>query len=512
MNLGTLVARAAQRHGSAIALEEPGRQATFVEVAERSRGLARGLLDLGLAPGDRVLDLQKNGITYVETDFGISAAGLVRVALNYRLSPNDWIRIAEDCRPKVLIYRADFEDDVRDLRAMVDHTIVIGDGDGISYEQLLARSDDGTLPDAEVSPDDLVSLNYSSGTTGRPKGACRTHRNRIASLYNIVTDILAPTSEDVWCHAGPITHASGLFVLPHFILGARQYILPTFDPDDLIDVVQQRAITGTVLVPTMVARLLMHKDIDDMDARSLRRLVYAGSPMPSEQIRETYERITPHLIQMYGLVEAIPPVTVLSASDHALGIKSDPELLTSAGFPCAGVEVRIVDEQGSDVPAGTVGEVVTRGDHTMSGYWGSDDESATKSVSDGWLYTGDLGRIDPAGRVYLIDRKGDMIISGGYNVYPREVEDVIAELPGIAEVAVIGVGDPEWGQRIVALYSVRDGEHVAADAILAHCRQRLASYKKPKDVRLVETFPLQATGKISKKQLRVELESEGTRR
>ncbi|MEX0664258.1 MAG: AMP-binding protein [Acidimicrobiia bacterium] len=510
MNLGTLVARAAQRHGTGIALEEPGRQLSFVEVADRSRRLGRGLLNLGLAPGDRVLDLQSNGIAYVETDFGISSAGLVRVALNYRLSPSDWCRIARDCDAKALIHRAEFADRIQELRDVVDHTIVIGDGDGIPYDRFLADSEPHLTDD--IAPDTLISLNYSSGTTGKPKGATRTHQNRIASLYNILTDIMTPTPADVWCHAGPITHASGLFVLPHFLMGARQLILPTFDPDDLFEAVNHRGVTGTVLVPTMVARLLMHDDLNALDTSRLQRLVYAGSPMPSEQIRESFERITSNLIQMYGLVEAIPPVTVLSADDHALGITSHPELLTSAGFPCAGVEVRIVDEHGSTVPPGEVGELITRGDHTMSGYWGIADESAAKSVVDGWLHTGDLGKLDSAGRVYLVDRKGDMIISGGYNVYPREVEDVIAELPGIAEVAVVGVQDAEWGQRIVALYSVRDGEHVAVESVLAHCRQRLSAYKKPKDIRQVDAFPLQATGKISKKQLRLDLEAERVNR
>jgi acyl-CoA synthetase (AMP-forming)/AMP-acid ligase II len=510
MNLGTLVARAAQRHGTAIALEEPGRQLSFVEVADRSRRLGRGLLDLGLTHGDRVLDLQSNGITYVETDFGVSSAGLVRVALNYRLSPNDWCGIARDCDAKALIYRAEFADSIRELRDVVDHTIVIGDGDGIPYDRFLADSEPHLTDD--MAPDALISLNYSSGTTGKPKGATRTHQNRIASLYNILTDIMTPTPVDVWCHAGPITHASGLFVLPHFLMGARQFILPTFDPDDLFEAVNHRGVTGTVLVPTMVARLLMHDELNALDTSGLQRLVYAGSPMPSEQIRETFERITSNLIQMYGLVEAIPPVTVLSADDHALGIASQPELLTSAGFPCAGVEVRIVDEHGGTVPPGEVGELITRGDHTMSGYWGTADDSEAKSVVDGWLHTGDLGKLDSAGRVYLVDRKGDMIISGGYNVFPREVEDVIAELPGIAEVAVVGVRDAEWGQRIVALYSVREGEHVASESVLAHCRQRLATYKKPKDIRQVDAFPLQATGKISKKQLRLDLEAEGANR
>lgn len=506
MNVGTLVARAARRHGAAVALEEPRAQRSFAEVGQRVARLAHGLRDLGLESGDRVLDLQSNGITYVETDFGIASAGLCRVALNYRLSPTDWGRIAEDCRPTALIYRAEFADRIAPLQEFVSHTICIGDGDGIPYEELLARASDEPV-EQDIDADQLISLNYSSGTTGRPKGARRTHRNRIASLQNIIADIMVPNPSDVWCHAGPITHASGLFVLPNFFLGARQYILPTFDPDALIDAFEHRGVTGTVLVPTMVARVLANGRMSQAKTRRLRRLVYAGAPMPPEQIRETFSRVTPNLVQMYGLVEAIPPVTFLTPQDHAIGIESKPELLSAAGYPCLGVELRVVDEARRDVPVGEVGEVISRGDHIMSGYWGDEDATAAKAVVDGWLHTGDLGRLDEDGRLYLVDRKGEMIISGGYNIYPREIEDTIAMLPGVAEVAVVGVQDPEWGQRVVALYSVREGAAVTPDDVLEHCKAHVASYKKPKEIRIVASFPLQATGKISKKQLRADLEA-----
>jgi acyl-CoA synthetase (AMP-forming)/AMP-acid ligase II len=238
----------------------------------------------------------------------------------------------------------------------------------------------------------------------------------------------------------------------------------------------------------------------------LAMLGYAGAPMPPQQIRQAMERITPNLVQYYGLVEAIPPVTVLDAVDHATGLAGSPELLTSAGRPCLGVEICVIDETGHRVPPGEVGEVLTRGDHVMRGYWGAEGrDDLGKIVVDGWLHTGDLGQVDAEERLYLVDRIGDMIISGGYNIYPREVEDVIAEVPGVHEVAVLGIDDPEWGQRVTAFYSVNEGMSVTAEAILEHCRERLTSYKKPKEIRLVERFPLSSTGKISKKLLREQL-------
>ena len=232
--------------------------------------------------------------------------------------------------------------------------------------------------------------------------------------------------------------------------------------------------------------------------------------MPPEQIKDCFERITVNMSQYYGLVEAIPPVTVLGPTEHFRGISGEPELLTSAGNPCNGVEVRIVDEQGQEVPTGEIGEVITRGDHVMRGYYGQagQDNTVTKAVRDGWLYTGDLGRLDADDLMYLVDRKGDMIISGGYNIYPREIEDTIAEVPGVHEVAVIGVEDPDWGQHVTALVTLRADSDTSVETILEHCRAQLASYKKPKDIRIVSEFPLNSTGKIAKKILRADLNAE----
>jgi acyl-CoA synthetase (AMP-forming)/AMP-acid ligase II len=517
MDVGRLVARSMTRYRDRIALDGPEGASTFGRTGARVMQLARGLRSLGLETGDRVLDLQSNQNTYIETDLGISTAGLCRVALNYRLHPSDWARIAGDCSPRVLILDAKFWDDAAVVRDLVEHVIVInGDAIGadgaLPYEDFLARQSDEPLL-LSVDPDALVSLNYSSGTTGRPKGAIRTHRNRMASLNNIVTDLLrgVPGEQATWVHAGPVTHTSGLFVLPFFAFGARQIVQPKYDPEEFVDAIENRGGTATALVPTMVARLLTMADLTRERLSGLEFLGYAGAPMPPEQIRQCFERITPNMAQYYGLVEAIPPVTVLGFEDHAAGIAGDEAILSSAGNPCVGVEVRIVDEDGKDVPVGEIGEVITRGDHVMRGYYGQagSDATVTKAVRDGWLHTGDLGRMDALERLFLVDRKGDMIISGGYNIYPREIEDVIAEVPGVHEVAVVGVSDIEWGQHVTALLTVHPGAQVSAEDVQAHCKSRMASYKKPKDVRIVESFPLNSTGKIAKKVLREQLEAEG---
>ncbi len=519
MDVGTLVSRAATRFGDRVAVEGvagPGVAAgtrTFAELGERVLRLANGLRALGLQPGDRVLDLQSNSLAYLETDLAIRSAGLVRAALNYRLHPTDWERIAADSGARALVYDARFEAGTESLRDQLEHVVVVGDGPGTASEQIIATG--SAAPLAPVGPDVLCGLHYSSGTTGHPKGARRTHRNWFASVVNMTHDVLGgvPGGDDAYVHAGPITHTSGLFVLPFLVAGARQIVLPTWDPQTFLETVTERGGTHTAVVPTMVSRLLATPGADRESLAGLKMLGYAGAPMPPEQMRRAFEELTGNLMQYYGLVEAIPPVTVLDAADHARGLgrdSGDPELLTSAGRPALGVEVAVLDPDGRPLPAGEVGEVVTRGDHVMAGYWNAEARGdLSKSVVDGWLHTGDMGRLSADGHVWLVDRKGDMIISGGYNIYPREVEDVVAEVPGVAEVAVLGVADPDWGQRVVALVRPAAGAQVSEAAVQEHCRGAMASYKKPKEVRLVTEFPLNATGKIAKKVLREQLEGTG---
>ena len=510
MDIGTLVTRAAQRFGDRVAVEGPDADRTFAQLGDRVARIANGLLAQGLCPGDRVLDLQRNSTTYVETDLAIRAAGLVRAALNYRLHPSDWERIAADSGARGLVYDPAFEEQTEALRSGIDVVVCTGDGPGLSLEKLIADAPAGRIP--ARWPDALCGLHYSSGTTGHPKGAQRTHRNWMASVVNMTHDVLGgpPGPQDCYVHAGPITHTSGLFVLPFLVAGARQVVQPVWDPEGFVAAVRERGVTHTAIVPTMVARLLA-SGADRDSLRGLKMLGYAGAPMPPEQMRQAHDRLTPNLVQYYGLVEAIPPVTVLDASDHARGLAGEPDLLTSAGRPALGVEIAVVDEDGREVPQGETGEVVTRGDHVMAGYWNADRRrDLSKSVVDGWLHTGDLGRVSADGHLWLVDRKGDMIISGGYNIYPREVEDVIAEVPSVAEVAVVGVADQDWGQRVVALVTARPGESVDPGAVLAHCRERMASYKKPKEVRVVTELPLNSTGKIAKKVLREQLGLEGS--
>jgi acyl-CoA synthetase (AMP-forming)/AMP-acid ligase II len=498
VNIGYVVERASRRYADRIALRSAAQTLTFAQVGERVDRLARALRAARLNPGDRVLDLQRNSITYVETDLALASAGLCRVALNYRQSPEDWLKVAEDCAPRALIYAPEFSAAARSLRPYVELALCTEDGsDDEGMAGFAARlSLSGSICDFDA--DELVSLNYSSGTSGVPKGSRRTHRNRLASMHNVICDLYQglPRADDVWCHAGPMTHASGLLVLPTYAFGAQQVVLGGFDPAEFLDTVQRFDVTGTVLVPTMVARLLAH-DVPAGALAGLRRLVYAGAPMAQEQIREAYHRLTPALVNMYGMVEAVPPVSILNQDEHRTAIETGTDWLASAGTVCTGVAVAVRDDEGAIVPDGELGEVFVAGDNVMSGYWGLDDSSDVKGVNKGWLRTGDIGYLSD-GRLYLVDRRGDMIITGGYNVYPSEVEKAVRSVPGVADAVVFGSADGEWGQVVTCAYT---GLPDLQASIQEHCRRHLAGYKKPRVIHYLNEFPVNHNGKVSRRDV-----------
>lgn len=502
MNVGVVVERASRRYASRIAVQSRTESRTYAQVGDRVARLARALLAAGLTVGDRVLDLQRNSISYVETDLALATAGLCRVALNYRQSPADWDRIAEDCGARALIYSGRFTEQAAALRDRVEFAWCTDDGGDDEWTEHASRDVSAGPVDVRVRPTDLVSLNYSSGTSGAQKGCRRTHRARLTSLSNMVTDVFHGTpGDEVWCHTAPMTHASGLFVLPLYAFGGRQVILPGFEVDEFVDTVTRFQVTGSVLVPTMLARLLDRPDLSTADFVTLRRLVYAGAPMAEHQIRAAYQRLTPNLVQMYGMVEAVPPVSVLNVEEHRHAVEAEPEALRSAGTVCTTVRVEIRHDDGRVLPPGEIGEVFVGGDNVMDGYWGTAAHTEVKAVHDGWLSTGDVGFLSDTHRLHLINRKGDMIITGGYNVYPSEIENAIRTLPGVADVVVFGVPDDEWGQVVAAAY-VPDGTGQVDDRSLTeHCRARLTPYKKPRIVRQLPSFPVTSTGKVARAEV-----------
>jgi acyl-CoA synthetase (AMP-forming)/AMP-acid ligase II len=476
---------------------------TYADLHDRIGRLANALLGLGLQPGDRVLDIQKNAHTYIETDLAFAVAGLVRVPVNVRLTTAEWAYIANNSGARGLVYGPDFGPAMAALLEPLDRIQVVvrigAEGPGLDYEQLLAKASPA-MPHRWPTAEEVLSLNYSSGTTGRPKGCMRTAANRYVSTCDVIGSVFggALGRDDVFLHAGPLTHASGLFVLAHIAVGATQVLLPRFDAEEVAQTLERAGVTGTVLVPTMVERLLDVLDAAPDRARfpALKRLAYAGAPMAPARIASAADALGGRLVQFYGMVEAIPPITVLTPADH----RSD-DLRRSAGRPTMGSAVAVIDDHGAPVQSGVHGELVIGGLHVMAGYW-ADDEATDKSLEDGWLRTGDMAWQDDDGYVYLVDRKSDMIITGGFNVMPREIELVLEDAPDIAEVAVVGIPDTTWGEAVTAFVVPRPGVRIDPEALHALCTAKLSGFKRPKRIEVVRDLPKTSTGKVSRSALR----------
>jgi acyl-CoA synthetase (AMP-forming)/AMP-acid ligase II len=476
--------RAAAERGDAVALEDgAGDRRTFAELWQRAQALAAGLRDLGLRPGDRVLEALPNSCALVECDLALAVAGLVRVPLNPRLGAREWAAIAADSGASALVVADGLTGaDGEPVERHVDVARVVRAGD----REAMAAS--GATFEHRADADDLVGLAYSSGTTGRPKGARRTHRMRVASARAMRAHVVPDAGPgSTYLHAGPAIHTSGLFVLPMLEAGARQLLVDHPRPVEIATLVRARGVTHLALVPTVVTALAGLPEVSPEWFSSVRVLAYAGAPMPAEQLRRAHERLTPRLVQYYGLVEAMPPLSVLGVADHERAVTGEDALATSAGRVLPTVEVRVDPE---------TGEVAARGDVVTPGYWNAERrDDLGKSFEDGWLLTGDVGRLED-GYLWLTDRRGDVVISGGYNIYPREVEEAVATAPGVVQCAAVGLPDPLWGQRLVVAVV---GELGDPEAVVARACVGLAPHKRPKEVHVLPELPLGATGKIDRR-------------
>ena len=471
-------------------------------------GLANSLLQLGGKHGDRVGMLLPNCYQGLETILAPMKAGMAVVPLNLRLHPREHEFILNDSGCFALVYGTEFREHVGAIRSSLEtvkHFICVEDGadSDLSFEEMV---DTGAPlpPDVSVATDDLAWVFYTSGTTGQPKGAMLSHRNLLIMVNNFLVDINPAVPEDVLLHAAPITHGSGLALFHHIARGAASAFpsVSSFDPPGIFAAIERYQATTMFLAPTMINILLASPDSSNHDLSSLHTVIYGGGPMYTEHLLEAVRRFGNIFVQVYGLGESPMTITTLPKLEHLVG--NDPDLkrrLSSAGREVTGVRVRVADEQDNELPPGQPGEIVVRSDLVMKGYWNRPETNA-ETLRGGWFHTGDVGYLDPDGYLYTTDRMKDMIISGGANIYPREVEEVIAHHPAVAEVAVIGVPDEKWGEAVKALVVLREGAHVSGDEIIAYCKDNLASYKKPQSVELLSSLPKNAYGKVLKRELR----------
>ena len=476
--------RAARYFPERLALASEERRSTFRQLHERVAGIATALSQCGFAGGDRLALLVPNEAEYLELVYACAWLGLIAVPLNTRLSQREIDQVLLDATPHGLIRHS----------SLPVPTVQVGWQRVLDKEPLEARG--GSCPDAIYDPSAVLALIYTSGTTGRPKGVMLTHAAILANVQHISYWI--PYREGgVYLHAAPLFHIADfpfMFAAPAF--GAGQTTIPKFSPRSFCEAVQRERVSYAVLVPTMINLLTQFPELSRYDLSSLKQLGYGGSPVAPEVIHRTREAFPNlKLLQVYGLSET-GFLTALQDDEHT------PERLASCGRPCPGVELRVVDRSGKEVEVGRPGELIARGANVMGGYWHKPDETAA-AFRDGMFRTGDIGYQSAEGYFYILDRLKDMIVTGGENVYPGEVEAVLYEHPAILEAAVFGIPDPLWGELVTAYVVLRPGASLSAEEVIAHCRRALANYKTPRRIEFSESeLPKTGSGKILRRALR----------
>jgi long-chain acyl-CoA synthetase len=478
--------RARRIAGGAVAVTCGDVELTYDETWERCRRLIGGLRELGVTAGDRVAVVGPNCHRYLELYQAVPGAGMVLVPLNQRHTEAELRYAIEDAGVSVLFAGRD----VGSLGESVKHVIDLGDG----YERLLAESAAADLPD-DLAEDAIAGLFYTGGTTGAAKGVMLTHRNLVANAFHY--QAFTPfRPETCWLIVAPLFHAAGsVAVLATVWHGGRHVVLPMFDP--VAALVERHGVTDTLVVPTMLAAISEEQLARPRDVASLRTISHGGSPIATETLRRAHEAFPDAELQhLYGATETAPIATTMRGEQHLL----DAPQARSCGQPAVGVDVDVAGPTGERLPPGEVGEVLIRGPNVMVGYWNKPEQTAAALV-EGWYRSGDLGYLDEAGYLYLVDRAKDMIVTGGENVYSTEVEDVLFRHPAVFEAAVFGVPDERWGEAVHAVVVPR--ADVTPEALISHCREAIAGYKVPKQIELrTEPLPKSGAGKVLKRELR----------
>lgn len=499
MNVARLLTASARRHPDRPALQIADRVTTYGELDARVGRIAGGLRRLGVQQGDRVLLVQRNQPELVECLLACFRGGFVPVPLNFRLHPSEVAVIAEDCAPRAVVYGPGFEDRAVLCKERLPGVELVATcrEDGVRSLDSLAEGEH-ELVDVDVDPEHPAWLFYTSGTTGRPKGAVMPHRLLWAVTLNYFADIGPLRCEDVLLHAAPLTHGSGLYALPGIAAGAHHVIqhTETFEPSVALELIAEHRVTSLpFLAPTMVNRLVAHHASAGGNVASLRTAVYGGAPMYVEDAQAARAAFGPVFTQVYGQGEA-PTITRLMASpspDEEVEVRR----LASAGTARMNVELTIRDTDGRELPTGESGEICARGPVVMTGYW-RNVEASRSALAGGWLRTGDVGYLDEQGYLFINGRSKDMIISGGSNIYAREIEEVLLLHTDVDEVAIIGVPDREWGESVRAVVVTRQGAQVSDEELTRHCLAHLASFKKPRSIVRAESLPTSPYGKVSK--------------
>ena len=492
-----------------------GLRMTYRDFASRTWRLCNVMKKLGLRPRDRVAIIHENCHVYLESYFAAAHMGLILVPLNHRLAPGELAAILNDCQARILIAQKSFKikvDGFRDSVPALERVLWTGDpGVGESepleshYEYLLRMSVDALPETVPVAEDDVAHLYYTSGTTGRSKGVMLTHRNVKSHALGTIAE-LGLCDRDHWFHVAPLFHLADAWAT--FAItwaGGKHVILPSFDPLKVIRLITEERITLTNLIPTMLNLMVNHPEAGNFDYSSLRVLLSGGAPIAPEVVRKIIETFKCDYIQTYGMTETSPYLTMSILKDHLKGLPWEKQLAykASTGREFIGVSLRVLDDDGREVARDgvQVGEIVVKGDTVTPGYWNLPEETS-RAFADGWLRTGDLAVIDSEEYVTIVDRKKDMIITGGENVYSTEVENALYAHPAVLEAAVIGVPDTRWGEAVKAFVVLKPGNAASEEELVLFCKKNLANYKAPKSIEFIDALPRTGSGKIYKKGLR----------
>ena len=495
------------------AISFEGKKCTFAELSERVNRLANALLGLGIEKGNVVALLEVNCNQYVEAYYAVAKIGAIFVPLNFRAKKDELVHMLSNSEAKVLFVGERYVDLVNSMRPelpLIKHYISIErKQDGMLYYEELLASASAEEVFSDIADDDTTILMYTAGTTGLPKGVPLTHNSfSVYMLQNVNPADLE--TEETNLLTVPLYHVAGIQAMLAATYGGRTLaLMRQFDVDEWLETVQREKANRAMLVPTMLKRVIDHPDFDKYDLSSLKVITYGAAPMPFEVIKKAIEVLPGvNFINAFGQTETASTITTLGPEDHVIeGTEEEKEkklrrLTSSIGRPMADVEMKIIDEEGNDLPPGEVGEIVARGPRVMSGYWKDAEKTAKAMTKDGWLRTGDMGYMDGEGYFYLAGRGDDLIIRGGENISPEEVENALYAHPSVEEAAVIGIPDPEWGQEPRAIVVLKQGMAATAEELVEFCRQRLSSFKRPRSVVFVDELPRTSTGKVLKRVLR----------
>ncbi len=503
MNIAEILRRSSAAYPDQPAIISGSNSASYSQLYQRVAAIAYYLRSqLGLSVGERVAIAMDNRVEYIETMFAVWHAGLVAVPINAKLHLSEFEYILKDSEAAVCftnnkLYKAFTHSD----SALADAVITLLNVETSDYCNLAQGEQLAMEPRLE---NDLAWLFYTSGTTGQPKGAMQSHNNLYGIIRGFLSQVKAVNCGDGIYHGAPMSHGGGYYILPFIAKGGSQLVPESggFDVPELIDILKNNRNVSFFAAPTMVKRLIEYPEVEASDFDSLDTIIYGGGPMYQAILQHAHQLLGNKLVQIYGQGECPMNISVLDHYQHqALAGSQHQQRLSSVGLPYFGVQIKVVDEAGNALASGVPGEIIVYGETVMLGYWRK-PEATEKSLKKGWLYTGDIGYLDEGGFLYLTDRSKDVIISGGSNIYPREVEEVLLKHPQVSEASVIGVADDDWGEIIVAYVASIAGSQLNSEVLEQYCLQNMARFKRPKQYHFIDELPKNSTGKILKTQLR----------